>query len=107
MRSRRSAELLGESDEEPFRPADVAEPIRVFIPDDLAYELGSALTEPLERLVDVVHGEHDPQVAESVHRGVSMIRDGGRREKAGELEPAVAVPACASSQSRRVDRPVQ
>jgi hypothetical protein len=59
----RSAEFLGESDEKPFRPADVAEPIRVFIPDDLAYELGSALTEPLERLVDVVDGEHDAQVA--------------------------------------------
>ena len=60
---RRSAEFLGESDEKPFRPADVAEPIRVFIPDYLAYELGSALTEPLERLVYVVHGEHDAQVA--------------------------------------------
>ena len=56
---RRSAEFLGESDEKPFRPADVAEPIRVFIPDDLADELRSALAEPLERLVDVVNGEHD------------------------------------------------
>ncbi len=55
----RSAEFLGESDEKAFRPADVAEPIRVFIPDDLAYELRSALAEPLERLVDVVNGEHD------------------------------------------------
>ena len=35
---------MGESDERPFRPADVAEPIRVLIPDCLAYELGSALT---------------------------------------------------------------
>ena len=59
----RSAEFLGQSDEKPFRPADVAEPIRVLIPDYLAYELGSALTEPLERLVYVVHGEHDAQVA--------------------------------------------
>jgi hypothetical protein len=59
-RCRRSAEFLGESDEKPFRPADVAEPIRVFIPDYLAYELRSALAKPLERLVDVVHGEHDP-----------------------------------------------
>ena len=31
-----SAEFLGESDEDPFRPADVAEPIRVFIADHLA-----------------------------------------------------------------------
>jgi hypothetical protein len=57
--SRRSAELLGESDEKSFRPADVAEQIRVFIPDDLADELRSTLAEPLERLVNVVNGEHD------------------------------------------------
>ncbi len=49
------------------------------------------LAEPGERLVDVVHGEHDAQVAESVHRGVPVIGDHRRREKARELEPAVAV----------------
>ncbi len=59
----RSAEFLGESDEKPFRPADVAEPIRVFIPDYFAYELGAALTKPFKRFVDVVHGEHDAEVA--------------------------------------------
>ena len=55
----RSAEFLGESDENPFRPADVAESIRVFILDYFAYELRAALAEPLKRLVDVVHDEHD------------------------------------------------
>ena len=54
-----SAEFLGKSDEQPFRPADVAEPIHVFILDNLAHELRATLAEPLERLVDVVHGEHD------------------------------------------------
>jgi len=34
-----SAEFLGECDEKPFRPSDIAEPIRVFIPDRFAYEL--------------------------------------------------------------------
>jgi hypothetical protein len=58
-----SAEFLGESDEKPFRPADVAEPIRVFILDYFAYELRAALAEPFKRLVDVVHGEHDAEVA--------------------------------------------
>ena len=58
-----SAEFLGESDEKPFRPADVAEPIRVFILDDLAYELCAAPAESLERVVDVVHGEHDAEIA--------------------------------------------
>ena len=56
---RPSSELLGESDEKPFRAADVAEPIRVFILNNFAHELRAALAEPLERLVDVVHGEHD------------------------------------------------
>lgn len=36
---------MGESDEKAFRPADVAEPIRVFIADYFAYELRSALME--------------------------------------------------------------
>src|SRR5579884_2856621 len=59
----RSVEFLGESDEKPFRPADVAEPIRVFIPDYFAYELRAALAEPFKRLVDVVHGEHNAEIA--------------------------------------------
>ena len=59
----RSAEFLGESDEKPFRTADVAEPIRVFIPDYFAYELGAALAKAVKRLVDVVNREHDAEVA--------------------------------------------
>ena len=42
----RSAEFLSESYEKPFRPADVAEPIRVFILDYFAYELRAALGSP-------------------------------------------------------------
>lgn len=53
----RLAEFLSESDEKPFRPADVAEPTRVLIPDYLAYELCAALAKLAKRLVDVVHGE--------------------------------------------------
>ena len=53
-----SAEFVGESNEKPFRPADVAEPIRVFILDYLPNELRTAPGEPFKRLVDVVHGEH-------------------------------------------------
>ena len=54
---------MGESDEKPFRPTDVAESIRVFILDYVAYELRAALAESFKRLVDVVHGEHDAEVA--------------------------------------------
>jgi hypothetical protein len=82
---------LGESDEKSFRPADITEPIRVFILDYFAYEFRAAIAEPFERLVDVIHGEHDAEVAKSVHRGVAVIRNGRRREEAGEFEPAVAV----------------
>jgi hypothetical protein len=49
---------LSESDEKLLRPADVAEPIRVSILDNFAHELRAVLAEPLERLVDVIHGEH-------------------------------------------------
>ena len=38
--------MLGEADKNPFRPADVAEPIRVFILDDFADELRAALAPP-------------------------------------------------------------
>jgi hypothetical protein len=54
---------LGESDEKPFRPADIAEPVRVFILDYFAYELRAAVAEPFERLVDAVHDEHDAEIA--------------------------------------------
>src|SRR3954464_11626703 len=82
-----SADLLGQPDEKPFGPPDVAEPIHVFVLDHVADELGTALAEPSEGVVDVVHGEHDPQVAESVDRGVPVIGDRRRREKSRELEP--------------------
>ena len=57
--ARRSAEFLGEPDEQAFGPADVAEPIRVFVLDHVAAdELRTVLPEPGERLVDVVDSEH-------------------------------------------------
>src|SRR6266511_1782868 len=85
------AELLGEPDQQSFGAADVAEPIRVLVLDHFANELRTTLAEPGERLVDVVHGEHDAEVAKRVHRGVPVIGDCRRGEKARELEPAVAI----------------
>src|SRR5436190_1946815 len=43
------------------------------------------------RVVEIVHGEHDAEIAESVHRGVPVIGDRRRREKARQFDPAVAV----------------
>jgi hypothetical protein len=58
------AEFLGEPDEKPFRPAHVAEWIRVLIPDYFAYELRTAIAKPFKHLVDVIYyGEHDAEVA--------------------------------------------
>jgi hypothetical protein len=42
----RSAEFLGESNEKPFRPSDVAKSIHVLILDDFADQLRAALVEP-------------------------------------------------------------
>jgi hypothetical protein len=78
----RSAEFFGESEEKSLRSAEVAEPIRVFILDDFANELRAERAEPCQRLVNVVHGEHDAEVAKSVHRGLAAIRDGRRRRGA-------------------------
>jgi hypothetical protein len=85
------AKLLGEPDEKSFGSADVAEPIRVFVLDYFPDELRAVLAESGEGIVDVVHSKHDTEVAESVHRGVSVINDRRWREKSRELKPAVAV----------------
>ena len=58
-RRERLADLLGQPDEKSFGPPDVAEPIHVFVLDHFADELRAALAEPGERIVDVLHGEHD------------------------------------------------
>src|SRR4051812_18810860 len=52
-------ELLGEPDENSFWAPDIAEPIRVLVLDHFADELRAAFAEPGERIVDVLHGEHD------------------------------------------------
>lgn len=71
---------MGESDEKRFRPAYVAGPIRVFILDYFAYEFRAALAKPFKRFINVVHGKHDAEVAQSVYRGVTVIRDHRRCE---------------------------
>src|SRR6266480_1253187 len=74
-----SADLLGQPDENALGASDVAEPIHVFVIDIFVDELRAVLAEPGERIVEVVHGEHDTQIAESVHRGVPVIGDHRRR----------------------------
>src|SRR5687767_11535653 len=83
--------LLGKPDENSFWAPDVAEPIRVFVLDHFADELRAAFAHPGERIVDVLDGEHDAQVAECVYRGVAMIGDHRRRNESRHLQPAVTV----------------
>ena len=84
-------ELLGETDEKSFGTADVAEPIYILVLNHFTDELRAMLAEPGERIVEVVHSEHDAEVAERVHRGIPMVGDDGRGEKSRKLEPAVTV----------------
>src|SRR5260221_12830857 len=84
-------DFLGEPDENSFGAPDVAESIRVFVLDHFADELRAAFGEPGERIVDVVHGEHDAQVTQSVHRGGAVIGGHTLPQASGQLEPAATV----------------
>src|SRR5205823_4831930 len=84
-------EFLGEPDENLFGAPDVAEPILVFVLDHFADELRAAFAEPGERIVDVLHGEHDAQVTESVHWGAAVIGNYRWREESGHLDPTVTI----------------
>src|SRR5262249_49083825 len=75
----------------PSGPPDVAKPIHVCILDHLANEFRAAFAESGERIVDILHGEHDAQVAESVHWGAAVIGDHRWREESGQFEPAMTV----------------
>jgi len=76
-----SADLLGQPDENALGAPDVAEPIHVFVLDHFVDELRAVLAKPGQRIVEVIHGEHDAEVAEGVYRGVPVIGDDRRREK--------------------------
>src|SRR5439155_27201726 len=77
--------------EDALGASDVAEAIHVFVLDHFVDELRAVLAEPGERIVEVIYGEHDAEIAESVHRGAPVIGNHRRRETTRELDPAVAV----------------
>src|SRR5262249_46621535 len=62
-----------------------------FVLDHFADELRSAFAEPGKRIIDVLHGEHDAQVTESVHRGAAVIGNHRWRKESGHLDPAVTI----------------
>ena len=59
LRAFHGLQLLGEPDEQSFGAANVAEAIDVLVLHDFADELRAVLSEPEERVVEVLHREHD------------------------------------------------
>src|SRR4051812_45297877 len=91
-RLRRLTEFFGESDQKSFGAPDIAKSVHVFVLDDFtADELCAVLSEPGERLVKVVHGEHHAEVAEGVDGSGPVIGNHRRSEKPRELKTTTAV----------------
>src|SRR5438093_12220379 len=88
----RLADLLAQSDDDAFRAADVAKPIRVLVLHHFAYQLGPVGEQARDDSVDVFDGEHDATDAQRVHRRVHGPKPDrvGRVERV-ELDATVAV----------------
>jgi hypothetical protein len=65
-----SADAFCQPDQNALGASDVTEAIHVFVLDDFVDELRVVLAEPGERIVEIVHGEHDAKIAECVHPSV-------------------------------------
>src|SRR5205085_12200317 len=88
----RLTDLLGESDDDAFRPADVAKPIRVLVLRHFAYQLRPVGEQARDDSVDVFDGEHDATDAQRVHRRVHRPKpDRVGRMEFVELDATVAV----------------
>src|SRR5438477_8532593 len=87
-----SAELLAQSDNDAFRPANVGKPIRVLVLHHFAYQLGPVGEQARDDSVDVFDGEHDATDAQRVHRRVHGAKpDRTGRVELVELDASVAV----------------
>lgn len=85
------SELLGKADQNSFGTPDVAKPIFVVILNQFTDEFRASHTETRERVVDVLHGEHDTEVTECVHWCTAVIGEYWRRQKSRQLEPVVTI----------------
>src|SRR6266540_5428506 len=91
-RSIRLADLLAQSEDDAFRPADVGKPIRVLVLHHFAYQLGPVGEQARDDSVDVFDGEHDATDAQRVHRRVHGPKpDRVGRVELVELDATVAV----------------
>src|SRR6266568_3286778 len=88
----RLADLLVQSDDDAFGPADVGESIRVLVLHQFAYQLGPVDEQARDDSVDVFDGEHDATDAQRVHRRLHGPKpDRGGRVELVELDATVAV----------------
>src|SRR5438067_11120631 len=87
-----SAKLLGQSDDDPLRATQEAEPVDVLVLRDLADEFGTVPAQAGNDVVDVVDSEHDAAYAQRVRwRAFRLGPDRRRRVELRQLNPAVAV----------------
>src|SRR5438309_688916 len=77
-----STELLAQSDDDAFRPADIAKPMRILVLHHFAYQLGPVGEQARNDSVDVIDGEHDATDAQRVHRRVH----GPKPDRVGRVE---------------------
>src|SRR5919108_4478598 len=63
-RERSSAELLGQSEDDPLGAADEAEPVAVLVLRHLADEFGAVSAQAGNDVLDVFDGEHDATYAQ-------------------------------------------
>src|SRR3954463_4621980 len=92
MISSRSAELLGQSDDNALGATQEAEPVGVPVLRDLADKFGTVAAQAGNDVVDVVDSEHDAAYPQRVRRRVFRLgSDRRRRVELRQLNPAVAV----------------
>ena len=76
--SSRSADLLGQLDDDPLGAPDVTEPVAVLVRHKLADEFGAVTLQPIEDIVDALDRERDMTDAQRVRgRAGSPPRPGG------------------------------
>ena len=89
--SSRSADSLGQLDDDPLGAPDVTEPVAVPVRHKLADEFGAVTLQPIEDIVDAPDRECDMTDAGRVRGSARVTASTRRRVELGQLEPCVAV----------------
>lgn len=84
-------QLFREANQDPFRTADVAQPVHVLIIHHLAHKLCPVRLKPGEHVVQSLHRKHHAQIAEGVDGRVSVVGGHGWPGELAKLQATVAV----------------